>query len=77
MPTKIYKTKKTFNKIFLCFENKHKTQTHTFSPHAQLNTILNPNFPMLSEKPDAKLKSQINEQNPRLETTNRHTTTQP
>ena len=61
--------------IFLGFETKHKTQTQIFSTHAQLNTILNPNFPMLSEKPDTKLKSQINEQNPRLETTNSHTTT--
>ena len=32
MPTKIYKTKKTFNKIFLCFETKHK------------NTKLKPRF---------------------------------
>ena len=32
---------------------------------------------MFYEKPNTKLKSQINEQNPRLETTNSHITTQP
>ena len=64
--------KKTFNKIFLCFETKHKTQTQIFGLHAQPNTILNPYFLMFFEKPNTKLKSQINEQNPILETTNNH-----
>ena len=39
MPIKIYKTQ-TFNKIFLCFETKHKkhkTQTQIFGLHAQPN----------------------------------------
>ena len=39
MPIKIYKTQ-TFNKIFLCFETKHKkhkTQTQIFDLHAQPN----------------------------------------
>ena len=66
---------KTFNKIFLCFETKHKntkTQTQIFGLHAQPNTILNPYFLMFFEKPNTKLKSQINEQNPILETTNNH-----
>ena len=39
MPIKIYKTQ-TFNKIFLCFETKHKqhkTQIQIFGLHAQPN----------------------------------------
>ena len=36
------------------------------------NTKLNIDFLMLSKKPKSKLKSQIDEQNPRSETTNSH-----
>ena len=36
MPIKIYKTQ-TFNKIFSCFETKHKTQTRIFDLHVQPN----------------------------------------
>ena len=76
MPTKIYETKRHSTRFSYALKPNTKTQNSNldFRPHAQLNTILNPCFPMFSEKPNTKLKSQINEQNPRLETTNSHIT---
>ena len=47
----------------------NKTENPDF---LSLNTKLNTDFLMLSEKPNTKLKSQINEQNPRSETTNNY-----
>ena len=57
MPTKIYKTKRHLTRF------SYALKPNTFlAPRAQLNTILNPYFPMFSEKPNTKLKSQINEE---------------
>ena len=64
MPTNLQITK-TFNKIFLCFETKHKTQT-------QICLCF-----LGNQTQKSKLKSQINEQNPISKTTNCHTTLDP
>ena len=49
------------------------TQRQNSNPYfLASNTKLNIDFLMLSKKPNSKLKSQIDEQNPRSETTNSH-----
>ena len=55
----------------MTFNNYTNNKTENLD-FLSLNTKLNTDFLMLSEKPNTKLKSQINEQNPRSETTNSH-----
>ena len=50
MPTKIYKTKRHSTRFSFALKPNTKTQNS------------NPYFPMFSEKPNTKLKSQINEE---------------
>ena len=81
MPIKIFKTQRHLtitqrHSTRFSYALKPNTKTQNSNPnfglHAQPNTILNPYFLMFFEKPNTKLKSQINEQNPILETTNNH-----
>ena len=68
------------NPVFFHQLRRDKTQRHSTITQRQNsnpdflapNTKLNIDFLMLSKKPKSKLKSQIDEQNPRSETTNSH-----